>query len=113
QPREWRIVCHILPREEAQIADVLDYTIVPVLLREELLETLGRHGVYSRCGVHPSPRMLERRLTDIRPEDLDPGGRGGLSEVFQEGYGDGVHLFATRTSRHPEPEQLFTRQALA
>ena len=32
QPREWRIVCHVLPREEAQIADVLGDAMLAVLL---------------------------------------------------------------------------------
>ena len=32
QPREWRIVCHVLPREEAQIANVLGNAMLAVLL---------------------------------------------------------------------------------
>src|SRR6185436_690760 len=113
QPREWRVVCHVLPREEAQIADVFDHAVLAVLLREESLEALGRDVVYGLCGVRTHTRLLQRDLTDIRTEDLDPGGGDGISEVFQEGNGDGVHLFATRASRHPDSERPLTRQTLA
>src|SRR6185503_982045 len=83
-----------------------------VLRREESLQALRRDFVYGGCGVHTGARLLQRRLTDIRTEDLDPG-RGEVSEVFQEGHGDGVHLLAARTSRHPDSDRPSTRQAFA
>src|SRR4030095_13741177 len=111
EPREWGIVCHVLPREEAQIADVFDHAVLAVLLREESLEALRRDFVQGMCGVHTRTRILQRRLTHGRTEDLDPGCWGdGISEVFQEGHGDRVHLLATRTSWHPDSERPFTGQ---
>ena len=113
QPRERRIARHVLPREETQIANVLRDAVVAVVSDEESLEALSRDVMQDIRGVHARARLLQRRFTDIGPEDLDPGRRQAIAEIFQKGDGDRVDLFAGRAAGHPDPDRLFRGPAFA
>jgi hypothetical protein len=106
QSREWRIVCHILPRKETDIANLLGNAVIVVLPDEESVEAFSRDFVQGIRVVHAGARLLQRRFADIGPKDLDPGRRLATVEVFEKSNREGVGLLAGRAAGHPDPDRL-------
>jgi hypothetical protein len=107
QSRERRIARHVLTREETQIAYVLRDAVLVVVPGEEALEAFSRDFVQGIRVVRARARLLQRRFTDIRPENLDRRRRLDVTEILEKGDGDGVGLLAGRAAGHPDPDGLF------
>ena len=81
-----------------------------VLLREESWSRSDDTSC-GRCGVHPRACSSAVSLTSV-PKIWIPAA-GTDSPKYSKRAMATEYLLATRTSRHPESEQLFTRQAFA
>ena len=112
QSRERRIARHVLTREETEIANVLRNPVLAVLPDEKALEAFSRHLVQGIDGVHAGARLLQRRLADIGPENLDLQRRQAVTEVFEKSDGDGIDLLAGRAAGHPDADRLLSETGL-
>jgi len=106
EARKRRVVRHILPREDAQVADLLHDAEVVVVLLEEPFTALTRDIPQGIGVVDARPSPLERRLADIGAENLHLGGQDAIADPLQELDRDRVHLFAGRATRYPDPDRL-------
>ena len=111
QARERRIPCHVLPGEEAQVANVLRNPVVAVLTGEETLQAFGRDLLQRIHGVQARARLLQCPLADVGPEDLDPQRRQSVADVFEKRDGDGIDLLASRAAGHPDADRRSRRSA--
>src|SRR5262249_245155 len=68
--RKRRILRHVLPSEDAAIADRLADAIAAIHLAEETAEPLGRHFADDILGIKARSRPLDCPFTDVGSEDL-------------------------------------------
>ena len=87
--REGRVAGHVLPGEDAHVADRLADPVAAVLLGEEPPQPLrARPRASMLCGIDPGAGLLDGgRIVDVGAEDLDrraarPAGRRNSSSAM-------------------------------
>ncbi len=95
-----------MPREDAGVADGLDYPIVIVDLHEEAIETFRRHVLRDVCRVGRAPRDLDAHGIDIAREDLQRHGSSGRLNILRQPDRQRVRFLAGRAPEHPHADRL-------
>ena len=106
EARERRIARHVVPREDAQIADAFADLVMAVDADEESAEPLGRDVDLDVVDVDPGPGPLEGRVVDVGGEDLDGHVIGRAGEILQKADRDGIDFFAGGAAGHPDADRL-------
>ena len=71
QLREGRVLRHVLPGEDTEIANALLNLVLPLGLHEVEPQSFGRNVVRDAVEIDARPRDADRPLRDVRRENLD------------------------------------------
>ena len=108
---ERRVPGHVVPGEDAHVADGLDHPVSAVHLGEKPLQACWRDVLGDVREVLSRPRLLHGALGEVRAEDLEGGGRP-LSRGFQQADDERVDLLAGGAPGHPHPHRRAGRPIL-
>jgi hypothetical protein len=106
EPRERRVLRHVVDREHAEIADALADLKARIRLDEESAQLLGRELCLNVIRIRAHTRFRDRGLADVRPENLDERALRGIFQRLEHADRDGIHLLAGGTAGHPNSQRF-------
>ncbi len=109
QARERRIACHVLPREDAQVANVLRDPVLAVLPDEETLQALGRDVLDAFDGYTPARAFSSAAsLTSVPKIWIRSVGRPS-PRYSTSAMATRIDLLAGRAAGHPDADAALSR----
>ena len=110
--RERRILRHVLAREHAHVAHGFADLKAAAVLDEKPPPPRHRHNRRDARRVDAGPRFVDRRLANVRGENLHRHARALVAEKLQERDDDRIGLLARRAARHPDANRRLRRTVL-
>ena len=109
---ERRVPGHVVPCEDAHVADGLDHPVTAVDLGEEPLQACRRDVLGDVREVPSRSRLLHGALGEVGAEDLEGRARALLGHGFQQADDDRIDLLAGGAPGHPNPHRHAGRPIL-
>ena len=105
EPGEGRVPSDVVAGENALVPDGFGDLVALFDSGKEAPQP-GRAGIGGNTfHIHARAGPLDRRLADVRAENLNGIGHPLLGQEFEQGNGDGIDLLARRAARHPDPDR--------
>ena len=98
-----------MPRKDAQIADALADLVSAVDANEEATQSVGRDVDLDVVDVKSGPGAFERRLVDVRCENLDRHLLRSRGQEFQQADRQRIDFLAAGAAGDPDPNRSILR----
>src|ERR1035438_1459622 len=103
QPRERRVLGHVVPGKNAYVADALCNLVPAFRTGEEPRQSLRRDMRNFGVLIYAGAGFGDRRFADIGSENLERNALSRLVQEFHQADGDRISLRAGGAPRHPDP----------
>ncbi len=110
--RERRIGQHVVPGEDADVADRLADPIAAVGFHEEASQPLARHFVLDAAREQPGAGSLHVRVVEIGGIERERHVAVDLARILRERDRERIRFFAAGTAERPDADGIVARAVL-